>query len=134
MRGWISLNSHTAGVVSRKIYKPVPLAKDATELHRSISFNIALARISDPSAPVAQDVQTPEVSSTLVESVTVPTQVKRGDLQVVSREVIEGSRLKVEEIELAPWQPLLTKVERFNGLMAGITEVGIVTCRTRAVC
>lgn len=117
-------DSHIVGTVSLKISKPGP--KHATELHRSINFNIDFVCVSEsPILSAAQAVQVTKVSSALVGG-TVLTQAKFTEIGGLHREVVKGLRMRVEEIELAPWQPLLTKVEKFNRLMAGILDVSLV--------
>lgn len=112
------LDSHIPGTVSCKIYKHGPTV--ITEPHRSIDFNINFIRAAEPHSPLgAQGVQ----MTAAVEDSVIPTHGEFATLKALGGEAVERLRLRVEEIELAPWQPLLTKLENFNELMTGISEV-----------
>lgn len=123
----VLFDRYIVGAILRKIDMPGP--KHATELHRAINFNIDFVRVLESLPPsVTQAVQMTEVSAVSAEG-TIPTQVEvteAGNLHIADHEVIKGLRQRVEEIELAPWQPLLKKVEKFNQLMVGISEVSLV--------
>lgn len=115
-----SFDRHIEGTVLRKVYKHGPA--DVTELHRSIEFKIDFIRATGPaSPPTTQALQTTEVPAALEDN-RIPT-----NAEVVPKaaggEQVERLKLMIEGIEPAPFQRLLTKVERFNSLMKGISEV-----------
>lgn len=94
------------------------------ELPRSIQFNIRVASVPEFPVPVFHEA----VDSVDIKDI-VPKKMDPDGGAVVIAEApskIQDARVALNNVESAPWKSLLTKVEKFNDLMAAIAEVSLV--------
>jgi hypothetical protein len=111
------------GIVSRKLYKHSEEGS-TQELDRSIHFKIDLAPIPNHSFPQAVVVEVAMPVPDVFEGAAVDTPDPHSETSTLrDTDILEKSRTALEHIDLAPWQRLLGKVEKFNELMKDIAEV-----------
>lgn len=123
--------------VTCKLHKRDPDTDDLRECQDSISFTV---QIVEPRA-VSDNIiaETGESTSDLSGIVIDYTEDGPGNLGQLAVDQlslsvgesftglsIEQTRLAVKNLELAPWPQLLGKVEKFNRLVTGMTEVSLI--------
>ncbi|KAF9460308.1 WD40-repeat-containing domain protein [Collybia nuda] len=119
----------TEGLVSRKLYKHTEEG-GMRELPRSIQFRIQVRSSSSSEEEKEKEGASMTIINEDSQSFDIHDETKRErvsshttDLDSDSVEGLEVAKAAFHKIKVAPWQPLLTKVERFNNLMAIIVEV-----------
>jgi hypothetical protein len=124
------------GNISTKLYKQDP-SGDLQERQRSISYTIVVITTTHPHV-----IQTPadaggEITMPIHAHIGhPPADVGSDGVSKVARQTltdvnhsIANARMAYEKLQLTSWEPLLSKVEKFNGLMSQIAEVIKLHCK-----
>lgn len=114
--------------VTTKLYKH-DASGDLQERQYSISYTVlvttARSHIEQPPVNAGNEVVTPahsHIVQTLADMGTLGSDTVRPTLIDIEGSITDAG-MAYEKLQLASWEPLLRKVEKFNELMRGITEV-----------
>jgi hypothetical protein len=119
--------------VTAKLYKQ-DSSGDLQERQRSISYAVVVTTTAHPHVVQTQADAGGEVTTPIHARIIHPPTIMGSDgapntmwstLADVDQSIVD-MRMVYKNLKLTPWEPLLSKVERFNKLMSQIAEVSML--------